>query len=53
MARLQGMVMFLLDQVHRLKENGSKYIPSMLWSVLITGKFPISPNAVQKVMGSL
>lgn len=42
-ARLQGMVMFLLDKVHRWKANDSKYIPSMLWAVLITGKLPISP----------
>lgn len=46
------MAMFLLDQVHRWRANGSKYIPSMLWTVLITVKFPISPNATQKVMGS-
>lgn len=53
MTRLQGTAMFLLDQVHRWKANGSKYIPFMLWVVLITGKFPISPNAMQKFMGSL
>lgn len=53
MARLQGMVMFLLDHIHRWKEYGSKYGPSMLWTVLIIGNLPISTNAMQKIMGSL
>lgn len=49
MARLQEMVMFLLDQVHRWKASGSKFL--LCWAVLITGKFPISPNAMQKGYG--
>lgn len=47
------MVMFFLDQVHRWKANGSKYIPCMLWTVMIAGKFPISPDAMQQAMGPL
>lgn len=45
--------MLLLDEAHRWKTNDSKYILSMLWTVLIYGKFPISPNAMQEVMGPL
>lgn len=52
MARLQGVVVLLLDQVQGWRVN-SKYIPSKQYVVDCSGLQKRGPTAMQKALGSL